>query len=60
MWVLELWFRKAVGHFNHCLMGHTSRHMEDRGAKGDLNCGHLAQEVSEQKDFMLPRDHCDI
>jgi len=31
--------------------------MEDNGAKGDLKCGSLAQEVLEEKNFsMWPRD----
>jgi hypothetical protein len=36
--------------------------MEDHGAKDDLNCGGLAQEVSEEKNVSLwPRDYsCDI
>jgi hypothetical protein len=36
--------------------------MEDFVAMGDLNCGSLALEVSEKKDFnMWPRDcSCDI
>ena len=43
-------------------MGHSSRNMEDFVAMGDLNCGSLALEVSEKKDFnMWPRDcSCDI
>jgi hypothetical protein len=32
--------------------------MEDSGAEGDLNCGGLAQVVSEEKNVsMLHRDH---
>jgi hypothetical protein len=36
--------------------------MEDSGAGVDLNCGSLAEEVSEEKSFnLLPGDHsCDI
>jgi hypothetical protein len=31
--------------------------MEDSGAEGDLNCGDLAQEVSEEKNIsMWPKD----
>ena len=43
-------------------MGCISRHFEESGAEDDLNCGDLAQEGLEQKNFsMLPRDHfCDI
>jgi hypothetical protein len=39
MWTLGLWIRKAVEWFKCCLMGHTSRSMEDSSAKGNLNCG---------------------
>lgn len=41
-------------------MGHTSRSMEDRGAKSYLNCQGLTQEVSEENFSMLLRNHCDI
>ena len=43
-------------------MSHTIKNMSDSGAGVDLNCSHLAQEVSEEKNFsMLPRDHsCDV
>ena len=37
IWTLVFWVRKAVECFKHCLMGHTSRSMEDRGAKSYLN-----------------------
>ena len=58
---LELWTRKVIGHFRQTSAGHTSRSMEDSGAEGDLNCGGLAQEVSEENFNMLPRDHsCEI
>ena len=42
-------------------MGQTVRSMEGSGAEGDFNCGSLAQEVSEVKNFsMWPRDcSCD-
>ena len=48
--------------FKRCLIGHTSRSMEDRGARSDLNCQGLTQEIPEKKNFsMLARDHsCDI
>ena len=43
--------------FRQGLMGRIIRHVEDSGAEGDLNCGSLAQEVSEEKIFsMLSRD----
>jgi hypothetical protein len=32
--------------------------MEDSDTEGDLNCGGLAQEISEEKNFsMWPRDY---
>lgn len=35
--------------------------MEDSGCKDDFNCEGLAQEVSEEIFFMLPKNHlCDI
>ena len=39
IWALGVWVRKAVEFFNFCLMVHTSRHIEDSGAKSDLNFG---------------------
>lgn len=43
-------------------MNYPSRNMETNDAEGDLNCGSLAQEISEEKMFsMCPRDwSCDI
>jgi len=43
-------------------MGHPSGNVEDCGVEGDLNCGILAQQVSEAKKFsMLTREpSCDI
>ena len=43
-------------------MGYPSRNTEDFVAEGDLNCGSLALEVSEEKNFsMWPRDcFCDV
>ena len=51
-----------MGCFKWGLMGHPSWSMADSGTEGDLNCGGLAQEVSEEKNFnMWPRDcSCDI
>jgi hypothetical protein len=47
--------------FKWALTGQSSRSMEDSGAESDLNCGDLAQEVSEKNFRMLPRDcSCDI
>ena len=59
---MGLWIRKAVECFKWGLMGQSSRKMKDSGAEGDLNCGGLAQEVSEEKNFsMLLRNHsCDM
>jgi hypothetical protein len=38
-------------------MDHPSRNMEDSGDEGNLNCGGLDQEVSEERNFsMLPGD----
>ena len=41
-------------------MDHTSRSTEDSGSEGDLNCGGLAQEVSEENIIIWSRDYsCD-
>jgi hypothetical protein len=38
-------------------MGHPCKYMEDIGTVGYLNCGALAQEVSEEKNgTMWPKD----
>ena len=50
---LGIWIRKAVKCFKCCVMGHSSRSMEDRGVKSYLNCGDLAQEVSEEKNINM-------
>lgn len=34
-------------------MSHPSRSIEDSGAEGDVNCGGLAQEVPEEKNFSI-------
>ena len=40
------------------LMGHPSRSLEDSGTEGELNCGVLAQEVSEEENISIwPREH---
>ena len=39
MWTLGFWVRKEAKRFKWVLMDHTSRNLEDRVAKGDLNCG---------------------
>jgi hypothetical protein len=61
VWIWGLWVRK-VGCFKLCLLVHTDRSIEDRGAEDALSCGGLAPEVSEDKNFsVLPGDHsCDI
>ena len=52
IWTLVLWVRKAVECFKHCLMGHTSRSMENSGVECDLmNCGN--QVVSEEKNVSV-------
>jgi hypothetical protein len=62
MWILELRISTAVECFKLKLIGHTCRNMEDNCTEGDLNCGDLAQEISEEKYFsLLPGDcSCDI
>ena len=40
-------------YFKWGLMGHSSRNMKDIGAESDLNCGVLAQEVSEEKNVSM-------
>ena len=62
MWTLGLCVRKAVKCFESCLVGHSSKGMEDSGAEDDVNCGGLAQETSEENKFsMHPRNpSCDI
>ena len=57
MRVLGLWIKKATKCPTWALMGHTIKNAEDSDAKGDLNGGGLAQEVSEKNFSMLPRDH---
>ena len=49
MWICRFWFSKPVECFKCCLMGHSSRSMEDSDAEADLNRGGLAHEVSEEK-----------
>jgi hypothetical protein len=51
---LGLW--EIVQCFKWGLVGHISRSMGGSGTEGDLNCGGLAQEVSEENMSMLPRD----
>jgi hypothetical protein len=46
MMILQLW--KAVESFNQGLLSHPSRSMEDNDDKGDLNCGGLVLDVSEE------------
>jgi hypothetical protein len=50
-------FGKQLETLSGGLMNHSSRNMEDFGAKGDLNYEVLVQEISEKKSFiMLPSD----
>jgi hypothetical protein len=51
IWILGLWIWNAVKCFKWGLVGHHSRNMEDFVAEGDLNCGRLDPEVSEEKEF---------
>ena len=45
-----LWTRKAVECFKSCLMGHTSRSMEDRSAECDLmKCGAWLQSCQRRR-----------
>ena len=61
IWTLVFQVRKAEECFKNCLVGHTSRSMEDNGANNDLKCLELAQKVSEKNFRMLPRNFsCDI
>ena len=49
--------------FKGCLMGHTSRNVEDSEAECDfMNCGGLVQDEKKEENFnMLTRDYpCDI
>ena len=46
-----------MGCFKHELIGHTGRIMEDSSAEGDLNCGVLAQEGSEERNINLWHRH---
>lgn len=48
MWSLGVLVGKTVEFFMQDLMDHHSRSMQDR-AVGNLNCGDLVQEVSEEK-----------
>ena len=51
---LELCVRKAQNCFRHCLMGHTSRSMDNSVAECDLmKCVDLAQEVKEEKNINM-------
>ena len=52
---------KTVESLKYYLMGHTSRSMEDSGAKSYLNCWRLTEKILENKFSILPRDcYCDI
>ena len=37
-----------VEYCNNCLMGHPGRILEDSSAKSDVDCGGIAQEVTER------------
>ena len=53
MWHSGFWIRKAVKCFKWGLKGQPSRTMKDSDAEGDLNCGGLAQEVSEKRNLSI-------
>ena len=53
IWILGLWVRKAVEKFKCCLMGQTSRNMENSGAECDLNCGCLDAEILEEDNVSM-------
>ena len=59
IYTLGPWIKKAVECSKYCLMGYTSRNLEDSGAKCYLySRQELHQEVSEEMNFsVLPRDH---
>ena len=55
---LGLWTRKEMRYFKPDLMSNLSRSMEGSDVEGDLNCGGLNQEVSEEKNVSkLAKDH---
>lgn len=45
----------VIGHFKGSSISQPSGSMEDKGAEGDLNCGVLDQEVSEDSISMWPK-----
>jgi hypothetical protein len=43
--------------FKWCVMGYSSKNIENFVAESDLNCADMAQQVSVEKNFsMWPRD----
>ena len=51
------WIWKAVECFKWCVMGYSSKNIENFVAESDLNCADMAQQVSVEKNFsMWPRD----
>ena len=62
IWTLGDGVKKGVEHFKHCLIGHTSKSIEDSYAKCYLNCGVMVQKITEEKNInMLARDcSCNI
>lgn len=53
MWIVGLWIRKAVELFKRSLRGHPNRNMEGSGTEGDVNCGGIAEEASEEKNISI-------
>ena len=54
IWILGLCIRKAVEHFKCCLIGHTSRSMEDSGDKCytmySMNFGYLEKKKERERE----------
>jgi hypothetical protein len=58
MWLWRILIWKEVECFKQGSMSHISRNMEHSGAEGDLNCGSLDREVSEEKNFSMKSRAC--
>ena len=59
VWTLGVWVSKAMQWFKH-YMGHSIKNIKDSGAKSDLNCVGLGQEVSENFSTLPRNCYCDI
>ena len=49
IWTLGLWIRKTVECSKCCFMDHSSRSMEDSGAKYDLNCEAWLERIQRRR-----------